>query len=104
MPCLTPCVNQTSGLKQSLLIIVYCTVWSRFFKLIFNRIFLLILGLVKSIHGSYKVKIHPEEGQEVEIDFTPPFRRIRMLPDLEKEVGVSLGKDFLSILSVHSGG
>jgi lysyl-tRNA synthetase class 2 len=47
--------------------------------------------LVKSINGSYKVKIHPEEGQEVEIDFTPPFRRIRMLPDLEKELGVSLG-------------
>jgi len=48
-------------------------------------------GLVKSITGGYKITIHPEEGQEVEIDFTPPFRRIKMLPDLEKELGVSFG-------------
>jgi lysyl-tRNA synthetase class 2 len=51
----------------------------------------LLSGMVKAIHGSYKITLHPEEGKEVEIDFTPPFRRIRMLPDLEKELGVSLG-------------
>ena len=47
--------------------------------------------MVKTIYGTYKIKVHPEEGQEIEIDFTPPFRRFRMLPDLEKCVGVSLG-------------
>jgi hypothetical protein len=41
--------------------------------------------------------MRPEEGQEIEIDFTPPFKRYRMLPDLEKELGVSLGK-FLVLL------
>jgi lysyl-tRNA synthetase class 2 len=54
----------------------------------FTRYF---IGLVKSIYGSYKITIHPEEGQEVEIDFTPPFRRFRMLADLEKCLGVQLG-------------
>jgi len=51
----------------------------------------LLSGLVKAIHGSYKIKLHPEEGQEIEVDFTPPFRRFRMLQDLEKELGVSFG-------------
>jgi len=51
----------------------------------------LVSGLVKSIHGSYKIKVHPEEGQEIEIDFTPPFRRFRMIQDLEKELGVTFG-------------
>jgi lysyl-tRNA synthetase class 2 len=45
----------------------------------------LISGMVKSIHGTYKVKYHPEgpEGPEVEIDFTPPFRRVSMIKTLE---------------------
>jgi len=51
----------------------------------------LISGMVKAIHGSYKITLHPDDEKEVVIDFTPPFRRIRMLPDLEKELGVSLG-------------
>ncbi|CAH0557472.1 unnamed protein product [Brassicogethes aeneus] len=50
----------------------------------------LLAGMVKSIHGTYKVKYHPEglEGEELEIDFTPPFRRIPMIPTLEKELNV----------------
>lgn len=46
----------------------------------------LISGMVKSIHGTYKIKYHPDgpEGDEVEIDFTPPFKRVKMLPTLEK--------------------
>ncbi|XP_062539299.1 lysine--tRNA ligase-like isoform X2 [Armigeres subalbatus] len=45
----------------------------------------MVSGMVKSIHGSYKIKYHPEgpEGKEYEIDFTPPFRRISMLSSLE---------------------
>ncbi|XP_031629259.1 lysine--tRNA ligase-like [Contarinia nasturtii] len=49
----------------------------------------LISGMVKSIHGTYKVKYHPdgidvENAPEYEIDFTPPFRRIKMIPALEE--------------------
>lgn len=51
-------------------------------------------GLVMHLFGTYKVKFHPE-GPECpdkvwEIDFTPPFRRISMIRDLEKEMGVKL--------------
>ena len=54
----------------------------------------LISGMVKSIFGTYKVKYHPEgpEGPEWTLDFTPPFRQIRMIPDLEKAVGEKLPK------------
>ncbi|XP_064467219.1 lysine--tRNA ligase-like isoform X2 [Ornithodoros turicata] len=52
----------------------------------------LLSGMVKSLVGSYKVTYHPDgpDGEAVEIDFTPPFRRVRMLPDLEKALGVKL--------------
>lgn len=48
--------------------------------------------MVKAIHGSYKLQYHPDgpEGEAVEVDFTPPFRRLHMFPDLEKCLGVSL--------------
>ncbi|KAB0793569.1 hypothetical protein PPYR_09098 [Photinus pyralis] len=50
----------------------------------------MISGMVYSIHGTYKVKYHPDgpDGEEVEIDFTPPFKRIPMLPALEKALNV----------------
>lgn len=50
------------------------------------------LGMVKSIHGSYKIKYHPEGegGEEVEVDFSPPFRRIYMFPALEEILKVKL--------------
>jgi lysyl-tRNA synthetase class 2 len=43
-------------------------------------------SLVKSITGGYKIKYHPQgqDGPEMEIDFTPPFRRIQMIPELER--------------------
>jgi len=52
----------------------------------------LLSGMVKQIFGSYKVTFHPDgpEGEAKEIDFTPPFRRLRMFPDLEKVLGVKL--------------
>lgn len=50
----------------------------------------LLSGMVMSIYGTYKIKYHPDgpEGEEVEIDFTPPFKRIQMLPALEKALNV----------------
>ncbi|EAT33042.1 AAEL014702-PA [Aedes aegypti] len=46
----------------------------------------MVSGMVKSIHGSYKIKYHPEgpDGKEYDIDFTPPFKRISMLSSLEE--------------------
>ncbi|MBN3306291.1 SYK ligase, partial [Amia calva] len=51
----------------------------------------LLSGMVKHITGGYKVTYHPDgpEGQAYEIDFTPPFRRVSMVHDLEKELGVT---------------
>lgn len=52
----------------------------------------LVSGMVKSIHGSYKVQYHPEgpEGEAWEVDFTPPFRRMDMFDELEKCLKVKL--------------
>ncbi|OCT84518.1 hypothetical protein XELAEV_18022671mg [Xenopus laevis] len=52
----------------------------------------LLSGMVKHITGGYKVTYHPEgpEGPEYEIDFTPPFRRISMVHELEKALGKKL--------------
>lgn len=52
----------------------------------------LIAGMVKSIFGTYKVPYHPEgpQGPEWTLDFTPPFRRLKMFPDLEKALNAKL--------------
>lgn len=52
----------------------------------------MLSGMVKSIFGKYQVTYHPEgpDGPEWTIDFTPPFRRLRMFPDLERILGVKL--------------
>ncbi|CAH0603049.1 unnamed protein product [Chrysodeixis includens] len=52
----------------------------------------MLSGMVKSIHGSYKVKYRPDgpEGEEVEIDFTPPFARVPMIASLEKALNTKL--------------
>ncbi|UYV76209.1 KARS, partial [Cordylochernes scorpioides] len=55
----------------------------------------LLSGMVKAITGSYKVTYHPrgpdeKDGEVLELDFTPPFRRIRMLPELERLTGDKL--------------
>jgi len=54
----------------------------------------LIAGMVKSIFGTYKVSYHPDgpENPEWTLDFTPPFRKLRMFPDLEKALGEKLPK------------
>ena len=52
----------------------------------------LLSGMVKAIFGTYKVVYHPDgpDGEAQEINFTPPFRRLRMFPDLEKMLGKKL--------------
>ena len=46
----------------------------------------MISSLVKDIHGTYKVKYQPKEGDEIEIDFSPPWPRVPMLAGLVKEL------------------
>lgn len=52
----------------------------------------MISGMAKTINGSYKVKYYPDgpEGEPWEIDFTPPFRRMNMLQELEKVLQVKM--------------
>jgi lysyl-tRNA synthetase class 2 len=54
----------------------------------------LLSGMVKKITGGYKITYHPEgpDGETWEADFTPPFKRLDMLSDLEKELGIPLPK------------
>ncbi|XP_046364645.2 lysine--tRNA ligase-like isoform X1 [Haliotis rufescens] len=46
----------------------------------------MVSGMVKYLYGGYKVTFHPDgpDGEGVEIDFTPPFRRISLCEELEK--------------------
>ncbi len=46
--------------------------------------------------GSYKIKFHPDgpdTEKVLEIDFTPPFRKIPMISGLEERIGVQIPKD-----------
>lgn len=59
----------------------------------------MVSGMVKEITGSYKVKHHPQgpgTDEVVEIDFTPPWKRVPMLQTLEEKLGVQLPKDLAS--------
>lgn len=55
----------------------------------------LMADLVKSVKGSYKFQYHANGHDQppVEIDFTPPFRRVSMVSGLEQALGVTLPGD-----------
>ncbi|KAJ7964773.1 Lysine--tRNA ligase [Quillaja saponaria] len=55
----------------------------------------LLSGMVKELTGGYKIKYHADgvDKDPVEIDFTPPFRRIDMIEELEKMAGLSIPKN-----------
>jgi len=62
----------------------------------------MISGMVFSLFGKYKVTFHPdqtdgEKGEPMEVDFTPPFRRMSMLAELQKVLGVTFPE-----LDLHS--
>jgi lysyl-tRNA synthetase class 2 len=54
----------------------------------------LFSGMVRTIRGSLKITMMPFAGdsrtEPVEIDFTPPYRQIRMIPELERICGEKL--------------
>lgn len=47
----------------------------------------LVSGLVKSIKGTYITKYHTQDGQEYEVNWEKPWRRVDMIPELEKATG-----------------
>ena len=51
----------------------------------------LICGMVKQVTGSEVIKYHPDgpDGKELTIDFSRPWKRIQMIPELEKILGVT---------------
>ncbi|WVZ09610.1 hypothetical protein V8G54_014140 [Vigna mungo] len=60
---------------------------------------MLSAGMVKELtKGSYKIKYHANgvDKDPIEIDFTPPFRRIDMIEGLEQIAGLSIPKDLSS--------
>lgn len=44
----------------------------------------MISKMVLKIKGSFKFTIHDHEGKEVELDFTPPWKRVPMLEELSR--------------------
>ncbi|KAJ8445267.1 hypothetical protein Cgig2_024473 [Carnegiea gigantea] len=55
----------------------------------------MLSGMVKELTGGYAIKYHANgvEKDPIEIDFTPPFRRIDMIEELEKMANLSIPKD-----------
>ena len=47
----------------------------------------LVSGLVKSVKGSYKTTYHTVDGQEYNVNWEKPWRRVEMIPALEEACG-----------------
>ncbi|XP_071737120.1 lysine--tRNA ligase, cytoplasmic-like [Rutidosis leptorrhynchoides] len=58
----------------------------------------MVSGMVKELTGGYKIKYHANglDNDPIEIDFTPPFRRIEMIEGLEQIANLSIPKDLAS--------
>ncbi|KAF4401438.1 hypothetical protein G4B88_001632 [Cannabis sativa] len=58
----------------------------------------LLSGMVKELTGSYKIKYHGDglSNEPIEIDFTPPFRRVDLIEELEKRSNLNIPKDLYS--------
>ncbi|KAL9237509.1 hypothetical protein vseg_012047 [Gypsophila vaccaria] len=58
----------------------------------------MLSGMVKELTGGYQVKYHANglDNDPITIDFTPPFRRIDMIEELEKMANLNIPKDLAS--------
>ncbi|GMH18206.1 hypothetical protein Nepgr_020047 [Nepenthes gracilis] len=58
----------------------------------------MLSGMVKELTGGYVVHYHANglDRDPIKIDFTPPFRRIDMIVELEKMANLSIPKDLSS--------
>lgn len=56
----------------------------------------MLSGMVFAIHGSHKIMYHPNGPEDkdtvIELDFTPPFKRIPMMKGLEEALQMALPK------------
>lgn len=50
----------------------------------------LLSGMAKEILGTPTLQVISKSGEEIAIDLSPPFRRIDLIPELEKCLGTSL--------------
>ncbi|XP_065557684.1 lysine--tRNA ligase-like [Artemia franciscana] len=47
----------------------------------------MLSGMVKSLYGKYKINYQPKGPDgPIQMDFTPPFRRMAVIPELEKKI------------------
>lgn len=58
----------------------------------------MLSGMAKDLTGGYKIKFHSNglDKEPIEIDFTPPFRRIDMIEELERVANLDIPKDLYS--------
>lgn len=49
--------------------------------------YLNVSSLVKQVTGGYKITAVKPNGDPIEIDFTPPFKRISIVEELRKHLG-----------------
>lgn len=58
----------------------------------------MLSGMVKKLTGGYKIQYHANgvDKNPIEIDFTPPFRRIDMVQGLEEAAQLNIPKDISS--------
>lgn len=56
----------------------------------------MISSMVLNIKGSYKIEYHADgpDAPPVEIDFTPPWRRISLVEEVEAKAGVKIPRNF----------
>ena len=47
---------------------------------------LMISGMVKAIHGSFKISYTNGDGVDNELDFSPPWPRVSMMEGLAKSM------------------
>nr|GFA26446.1 lysine--tRNA ligase, cytoplasmic-like [Tanacetum cinerariifolium] len=54
--------------------------------------------MVEELTGGTRIVYHAKgyDKEPIEIDFTPPFRRIDMIPELEKVANLSIPEDLAS--------
>lgn len=59
----------------------------------------MLSSLVKEVTGSHKIVYHPEgkAGRAIDIDFSPPFKRISMLAELNERLRVALDDSSFAI-------
>ena len=48
------------------------------------------------IKGNYKFKIKDDNNKEIELDFTPPFKRVSVIEELEKKLNKEFPRNFES--------